>query len=156
MDYFPEIITNDVGSAKVTAKKIKEMDNQHSLSLPIDLKVIKKYDDKPNKKGLKVHRFLSMDENTDYVTVSIFHDVFRYKNVDIGNWYRFRGVTINNFKEWAGFIVRRDTIVKTFDELGLTIPSVTEPVQENPYVEGKLIHMENLKDYKICANSNTR
>lgn len=97
-----------------------------------------------------------MDLQRDFVTISLFGNTIRSFSLNVGEWYQFKRVSANNYNDWTGICLRKESSAKTLDELGLDIPDVMEPSSENASIVGKIIHFDNLVDYNICSNTKTR
>lgn len=118
--------------------------------------ILEKYALQKLKNGTKVQRFKSMDKNKDFITLSIFGGLIRSLPFQIGTWYQLVGVDVNNYLDWCGVTIRKDSSVKSLIELGMEVPNIEPPPQEKTVITGKIVHFDRLSTYAICAHTSKR
>ena len=99
-----------------------------------------------------------MDEQQNYITVSVFASNIERFPLTKGVWYRLKKVTANNWQQYAGIALRPDSNVRTLAELGIPEPDTSDPApaHDNPVVFGRIVHFDAMEDYVICATTNKR
>ena len=129
------------------------------IPFPVTVKVLDVPEEgKAKDSGCRIQRYLVMDEQQNYITVSVFASLIERFRLVKGEWYRLKNVTANNWLQFTGIALRSASNVRTLDELGLALPDVSDPPpgHDNPVVFGRIVHFDAMEDYVICATTNKR